>query len=67
MALPTNSSPALISGFAGAGTKAGFSVILIKGWIPVIAFLILSPLIGLVLGYLIMVSVSWLTFSDGET
>src|ERR1700743_1917064 len=50
MALPTSSSHALISGFAGAAiAKAGFNVILIQGWIPGIAFLILSPLVGLVL------------------
>lgn len=63
MALPTSSSHALISGFAGAAiAKGGFAVILIKGWIPVIAFLILSPIIGLILGYLIMTAVSWLSF-----
>src|ERR1700684_273308 len=40
MALPTSSSHAIISGFAGAAiAKAGFSVILVKGWIPVIVFL----------------------------
>lgn len=63
MALPTSSSHALISGFAGAAiAKAGFSVILIKGWIPVILFLVLSPLIGLILGYVIMITVSWLSY-----
>lgn len=63
MALPTSSSHALISGFAGAAiAKGGFGVILIQGWIPVFAFLILSPLIGMILGYLIMVMVSWASF-----
>jgi PiT family inorganic phosphate transporter len=63
LALPTSSSHALISGFAGAAiAKAGFSVILVQGWIPVIVFLILSPLIGLILGWTIMTAVSWLSF-----
>src|ERR1700744_5628108 len=62
MALPTSSSHAIISGYAGAAiAKAGFSSILIKGWIPVIVFLIISPLIGMVLGWAIMTGVSWLT------
>src|ERR1700742_5130145 len=62
-AMPTSSSHALISGFAGAAiAKAGFGVILIKGWIPVITFLIISPIIGMILGWAIMTGVSWLTF-----
>src|ERR1700753_4299027 len=63
LALPTSSSHALISGFAGAAiAKSGFGAILVSGWIPVITFLILSPLIGLVLGWAIMTGVSWLSF-----
>jgi inorganic phosphate transporter, PiT family len=63
MALPTSSSHAIISGFAGAAiAKAGFSAILIQGWIPVIVFLIISPFIGMILGWTIMTSVSWLTY-----
>src|ERR1700755_286020 len=62
MALPTSSSHAIISGYAGAAVaRAGFSVILIKGWIPVIAFLVISPIIGLILGWLIMTVIAWLT------
>src|SRR5215471_16506813 len=62
MALPTSSSHAIISGYAGAAiAKAGFSSILIKGWIPVITFLIISPIIGLILGWTIMTLVSWLS------
>jgi PiT family inorganic phosphate transporter len=61
LALPTSSSHAIISGYAGAAiARAGFKVILIKGWIPVFEFLVLSPLIGLVLGFVFMVTVSWL-------
>jgi PiT family inorganic phosphate transporter len=62
-AMPTSSSHALISGFAGAAiAKAGFGVILVQGWIPVIVFLIISPVIGMILGWAIMTGVSWLSF-----
>jgi PiT family inorganic phosphate transporter len=63
MALPTSSSHAVISGFAGAAiAKAGFHSLLLSGWVPVMIFLVLSPVVGLVLGYLIMVGVSWIGF-----
>ncbi len=59
--LPTSSSHALISGYAGSAiAKSGFGVILVKGWIPVLAFLILSPIIGFILGYVNMVLISWI-------
>jgi PiT family inorganic phosphate transporter len=62
MALPTSSSHAIISGYAGAAiAKAGFKAILLKGWVPVLVFLVLSPIIGMVLGWGIMTGVSWLT------
>jgi PiT family inorganic phosphate transporter len=58
LALPTSSSHAIISGYAGAAiAKAGFHAILIKGWIPVFEFLILSPIIGLPLGFVLMLTV----------
>ena len=59
--LPTSSSHALLSGFAGAAiTKGGFGVIIPHGWWLVLLFLLLSPMIGLILGYFNMVGVSWL-------
>jgi PiT family inorganic phosphate transporter len=62
MALPTSSSHAIISGYAGAAiAKVGFKAILVKGWIPVIVFLIISPVIGMILGWTIMTVIGWLT------
>jgi len=61
-ALPTSSSHAIISAYAGAAVaRFGFSAILLKGWVPVLLFLVLSPIIGMVLGWGIMTGVSWLT------
>src|SRR4051812_47943393 len=63
LALPTSSSHAIISAFAGAAiAKAGWHALLLRGWEPVLLFLILSPLLGMVLGYLFMHIVAWLTW-----
>ncbi|HEY7792146.1 MAG TPA: inorganic phosphate transporter [Vicinamibacterales bacterium] len=60
-ALPTSSSHALIGGYAGAAVaKAGWGVILLSGWIPTLLFIIVSPAIGLGLGWLFMVAASWI-------
>jgi PiT family inorganic phosphate transporter len=64
MALPTSSSHAIISGYAGAAiAKAGFGSLLLKGWAPVILFLLISPVIGFFLGYCFMVVTIWLSHS----
>src|SRR5687767_7095617 len=61
LALPTSSSHALVSGIAGAAiAKAGFSVLILKGWVPLLAFIVLSPLIGFILGSLNMIALSWI-------
>ncbi|HEX4792186.1 MAG TPA: inorganic phosphate transporter [Humisphaera sp.] len=61
LALPTSSSHALISGYAGAAiAKVGFTVIKPEGWKPVLLWLILSPLVGFLLGGLNMIAVSWI-------
>src|SRR3954467_5822486 len=61
LALPTSSSHALVSGIAGAAiTKGGFGVIIGAGWIPLLFFIILSPMIGFVLGAINVIIVSWL-------
>jgi inorganic phosphate transporter, PiT family len=59
--LPSSSSHALVGGYAGAAiAAAGFGVIIPSGWIKTLAFIVLSPLIGVVLGYLIMAAVMWI-------
>lgn len=60
-ALPTSSSHALIGGYAGAAImRSGFSVIIPSGWSKTVLFIFVSPLMGLVLGFLFMVAVFWL-------
>jgi PiT family inorganic phosphate transporter len=61
LALPTSSSHALMAGFAGAAVaKCGVGVLILAGWVPVLAFIVLSPLIGFVLGAANMVAVAWI-------
>jgi inorganic phosphate transporter, PiT family len=61
--LPTSSSHALIGGYAGAAvTKAGWSAIIAAGWTKTLIFIVLAPLIGMTLGFLLMVAILW-TFS----
>ena len=56
--LPTSSSHALIGGFAGAAVvKAGFGSLVASGLLKIGAFMILAPLIGLVVGFAMMVLV----------
>src|SRR6059036_2701033 len=51
--LPTSSSHALIGGYAGSAvTKAGFGVIIASGWTKTLVFIVLSPVIGMILGFL---------------
>lgn len=59
--LPTSSSHALIGGYAGAAlAKAGWHAILLAGWTKTLTFIVLSPLIGMVLSFFLMVAVSWI-------
>src|ERR671932_1398055 len=63
LGLPTSSSHALLGGYAGAGMAAygGVAGLLkVEVWEKVILFIVLSPLIGMVLGFLLMVLVYWL-------
>jgi PiT family inorganic phosphate transporter len=60
LALPTSSSHALIGGYAGAAiAKAGFGAILFAGWTKTLVFIVLAPLIGFVLSYVLLVGATW--------
>ncbi|HEV8471408.1 MAG TPA: inorganic phosphate transporter [Methylomirabilota bacterium] len=53
--LPTSSSHALIGGFAGAAViKAGFGSLVAAGLIKIGVFMILAPLLGLTMGFVLM-------------
>jgi PiT family inorganic phosphate transporter len=67
--LPTSSSHALIGGLAGAAVgKAGFAAIIPAGWTKTLIFIVLAPMIGLVVAFLLMVALLWIfhNFSPGR-
>ena len=58
LGLPSSSSHALIGGLIGAGlVKGGLEVLVWKGIIKTASFIIISPVVGLVLGLLLMTAV----------
>jgi len=62
LGLPTSSSHALLGGYAGAGIAAyhGVSGLLkTEVWVRTLTFIVLSPLIGMLLGFFLMVAVYW--------
>jgi PiT family inorganic phosphate transporter len=53
--LPTSSSHALIGGYAGSAVaKAGMGVVIVSGWTKTLIFIVLSPIIGMLMGFLLM-------------
>ncbi len=54
--LPTSSSHALFGGYGGAAVaKAGFVAIIAEGWTRTLIFIVIAPLVGLTVGFLLMV------------
>jgi PiT family inorganic phosphate transporter len=67
--IPSSSSHALMGGYAGAtmakvalvdGPSNALNAVVWKGWITTLAFIIVAPLLGLILAYLLMILVYWL-------
>jgi inorganic phosphate transporter, PiT family len=59
--LPVSSSHALIGGYAGAAVaRAGIGAIVFSGWTKTLIFIVLAPVMGAVLGFLLMVAVTWI-------
>jgi PiT family inorganic phosphate transporter len=69
LGLPTSSSHALIGGYAGAtmaraalvyGFSGGIRGLILGRWPKTLAFIVLSPMIGLCLAYMLMLMIYWL-------
>ena len=59
--LPTSSSHALLGGYAGAAiAAAGFKSILLGGWTRTILFIVIAPVLGMLLAWILMIGVYWL-------
>jgi PiT family inorganic phosphate transporter len=65
LGLPSSSSHAIIGGYAGAAiAKSGFGVIIAAGWYKTVAFIVLAPLIGLALGFLLRLLANTVLFKQ---
>jgi PiT family inorganic phosphate transporter len=61
--IPASSSHALIGGLVGAGVaKVGTESLIASGLIKVVSFIFIAPLLGMALGALLMIIVSWVFF-----
>jgi PiT family inorganic phosphate transporter len=59
--IPSSSSHALIGGYAGAAVMhGGIGVILVDGWLKTLMFIVLAPVIGMILGFLLMAGLMWM-------
>jgi PiT family inorganic phosphate transporter len=66
--IPSSSSHALIGGLAGSAlAKAGPASLIMSGLLKAILFIFLSPLLGFLLGSLMMLAVSWIFFRVSPT
>ncbi len=62
--IPSSSSHALIGGYAGAAMARGGLAAITWGrkWIETLSFIVVSPLVGMLAGYVLMVVVFWLFY-----
>jgi PiT family inorganic phosphate transporter len=61
MGFPISVSHALVGGLVGSAVaKSGARALIVSGLLKISLFIVLAPLIGLVLGYVIMILVMWL-------
>lgn len=59
--LPSSSSHALVGGFVGAAlTKAGFHALIASGLTKILVFIVLSPIVGFVIGFIVMHVINFL-------
>ena len=65
--IPSSSSHALIGGYAGAGVATRRLAAITWGtkWIQTLSFIVISPLVGMLAGFLLMVIVFWLFQAHG--
>lgn len=67
--LPTSSSHALVGAYAGSAVASYIwhfgpanvqTVMIAEGWIKTITWIVVSPLLGMILGYILMIAVYWI-------
>ncbi len=61
LGLPSSSSHALVGGLVGSSlAHAGFSSIRLDGLLTVVESLVVSPIVGLLLGFVVMIALYWI-------
>lgn len=68
LGLPTSSSHALIGGMVGAGlTHGGWAVVKFSGLRSVLEAMVLSPLLGFLMGLALMILITWVFFRTARS
>jgi PiT family inorganic phosphate transporter len=63
LGIPSSSSHSLMGGYLGAAvSKAGFHVVIVSGWIKIAVFIVLAPMLGLGLGFVLKILTTWLVY-----
>lgn len=58
--LPTSSSHALMGGYAGAAiAAAGFKALVVAGWVRTLIFIVVAPVLGMAVAYVLMIVIHW--------
>lgn len=62
LGIPSSSSHALIGGYAGAAVARVGASAIVPGmaWVKTLSFIVLSPLIGMAVGWTLMVGIAWI-------
>ena len=62
--IPSSSSHALIGGYAGAAMARGGAAAVTWGtkWVQTLSFIVVSPVVGMLAGYLFMVLIFWIFY-----
>jgi PiT family inorganic phosphate transporter len=59
--IPSSSSHALIGGYGGAAVaKAGIDALILGGWVKPLLFILVAPVLGMTLGFGLMVATAWI-------
>jgi PiT family inorganic phosphate transporter len=59
--IPSSSSHALLGGYGGAAiANSGFGAIIYSGWTKTILFIAIAPIMGMVMGFMLMAIVMWI-------
>lgn len=66
--IPSSSSHALIGGYAGAAiVRGGFGAVIYSGWTKTLIFIVVAPIMGMVLGFVLMASTMWIFHKRTES